>query len=166
MTEALPTPFDITEIPYVPWSPNTTVWLIFLALIGGALLYLWLRQGNARKKRRELDIVELTISDLSRSREELDGGHDRQILQRMSLVTKRLLAILEDPQLAGLTAHEALERALVKKSAPEVQQIASSLIVIEGLSYAPQADHELVLDSADQLISAVSLYKQFRSAIP
>ena len=136
MPQALPTPYDITEIPLIPWSPGTQEWLVLFALtvVGLLLTAVW----HAFKRGRGLrGIVPQLLREIERSSRQPTGAS----AERISRAARRVIEHSTRHALSGLSSHEI--RAYAEQCTNVDERTALTLIgELESRSYAPPTQRE------------------------
>ena len=130
MQEALPTPFDITPIPYVAWEPNAESWVIVAATFAVILAFLLARSLFWRGARERA--VRQLLRELARSQASGPGA----ACERYSRLARRILSFLVGIDLSGCSADE-LRRLASASGDQRESEVLELLARIEDCAYAP-----------------------------
>ncbi len=134
MPQPLPTPYDITNIPFVPWSPGTREWLLLLVATCGALVFLslWHLLRRGRRLRR---VVDRLLEEIERS------SHQNSVAstERISRAARRIIEHTTRHNLGGLSPEELA--AYANQCRDPEEGVALRLIAdLESHLYAPPSD--------------------------
>jgi len=130
MNEPIPTPFDITPIPYVAWEPSGYVFLLlFVALI---IVALGIVLRNRRPGSRHARVVRQLLRDLDRTEVSASGIE----CERFSRLARRILSFLVGMDLSGYSADELRDLAAATDDSQEAEAL-SLIASIEDYAYAP-----------------------------
>lgn len=131
MNEPIPTPFDITDIPYIAWEPGPLSWivlvsafLLFAVGIGAAALV-------ARRRSPERALAGL-LRQLADTRVHSPGLD----CERFSRLCRRILSYLVELDLSGCTAQELRNLANASEDSRESEML-TIIATIEECAYAP-----------------------------
>ena len=131
METPIPAPYDITDIPYIAWSPGLITWAIVISCLAIYAGSVWLR-GARGGKDRDLKVIEDLLKELSA----LHERRDPLTIERASRVARRLLSHLTGTDLIHLTAAELVE--LVSADAhSEISEIVRVVAALENAEYGP-----------------------------
>ena len=136
MITPIPTPFDITEIPVIPWIPGTSAWITLLlatiacVLVAKLILY--------RRSKTTLDGVAERL--LTEMQADFDSGRALSPA-RYARPARRILEHITKVPLTGLSAREICDLATGNSDALE-QMALRRLIAIESISYEPPSLHK------------------------
>lgn len=134
MQTPIPQPYDITEIPYMAWSPGLTTWGVVIAAI--AIYGLIVRQRIlTRGKRSENTVIEGLLKELSA----LTDQPGELPIERASRIARRLLSHLSGVDLIHLTSNELSDLALTSADS-EFSEIVGVVAALEDAEYEPPSD--------------------------
>jgi hypothetical protein len=148
MPDAIPTPFDIVEVPYVPWSPGLREWIaafvVFLVLFAATWIV------SRRKARSRSKIIWLLLQEIERAANK-GGAAD---IERLVHLSRRVLEHITGRDVSTLSPSE-LGRAAKEDGSQNVANALRELAALEGEMYAPpSAEHHESMRSAARRLSA------------
>lgn len=131
MTEAIPTPFDITPIPHIPWEPGAVSWVVAVMtlLLVSAAVALWGRYGRSSRNERALRRLLRELSALQASK----AGPE---CERFSRLARRIFSSLVGIDLAGCSPDELRRLAAATEDLEEAEALRL-IAQIEEFAYAP-----------------------------
>jgi hypothetical protein len=136
LPKPLPTPYDITDIPYVPWSPGTREWILLLLAACAALVLIsaWHLLRRGRKLSR---VVDRLLEEIERS------SHQTSVAstERISRAARRVIEHTTQHDLGGLSPDEISAYA-AKCADPEEVQALRLIADLESHLYAPPSAEE------------------------
>jgi hypothetical protein len=154
----LPTPYDITDIPYVPWSPSSHEWLLLLCATCMALVLVsawhFLRRG--RKLSR---VVNRLLEEIERSSYQTSIAST----ERISRAARRVIEHTTRHDLGGLSPDELAAYA-ARCSDPEEAQALRLIADLESHLYAPpsQEEKDRIREIARTLLPALTNLVELR----
>lgn len=132
MPPTSPTPFDITDIPYIAWVPSIYVWAgAFVITIAAALLGMALSRARSPGRKAGKLLAALLV-DLERS----SAGGTVADAQRALLLAKRIAAVTCEPVCAQMSPNELRQRAH-RSAGPAEQALFTALAHLEETLYQP-----------------------------
>lgn len=137
MSEPIPTPYDIIGIPYIPWEPSFSVWLVALLLFMAAATLLGVMAFFTARRPSERALNRL-LTQLAGSQVAAPGIE----CERFSRLCRRILSFLAEHDLTGCSAQELRSLASLSGDPREVEAL-QLVALIEDHSYAPAG---IVLD--------------------
>lgn len=150
MPPAIPTPFDISPIPVIPWSPGLENWVTTLILM--ALAYATILGYRRVTSSRSFAAATVLQAEL-RHIKPLDSHADQQ---RLIKLTQRALIFLANCDIRGLASEELLALSAQEDYA-SVRKLLAPLAALESYQYAPphiQGEPE-IREQARQLYAAL-----------
>jgi hypothetical protein len=161
MRHPLPTPYDITEIPNVPWDPGTHEWflLLVITLVAVALVWLWHLVRRGRKLNR---VVEQLLKEIERGSLHASTAS----AERISRAARRVVEHTTRHDLGGLSPDELSDYA-ASCSTDEERNALGLIAELESRLYAPPSEHkdEQTAEIARSLLPALrALTNQRRRA--
>ena len=137
MQTAIPTPYDITAIPFVAWAPGLSTWgifvLAFLIIATFVLFINWLKRG-----RSTYAIVAKLLQELTR----VSTISSIPQIERVSRLARRILSHLLEVDLSSLSTDELRQRAAVIEDML-ARDALTMIAQLKELSYAPQSSQTL-----------------------
>jgi hypothetical protein len=134
MPPAIPTPFDISPIPVIPWSPGIESWITTIILI--ALAYATILGYRRVLSSRRFVAATVLQTELSHI-QPLDNHADRQ---RLIKLTQRALIFLTSCDVRGLSSEELVALS-TQESDGSVRKLLALLAALENDQYAPPHSH-------------------------
>ncbi len=132
----LPTPYDLADIPYVPWSPGSREWILLLLATCGALVLVsaWHLLRRGRKLSR---VVDRLLEEIERS------SHQTSVAstERISRAARRVIEHTTRHDLGGLSPDEIAAYA-GKCPDPEESRALRLIADLESHLYAPPSAEE------------------------
>jgi hypothetical protein len=157
METPIPEPYDITDIPYIAWSPGLITWTIVIACLAFYSGIVWRRISRGGKD-NDIKVIEDLLKELSALRERRDS----LTIERTSRVARRLLSHLTGIDLIHLTATELAE-LVNTESHSEISEIVQVVAALEQTGYAPPSPERE--SSARSLIGRlITLTQAYREA--
>jgi uncharacterized membrane protein len=156
MPQSAPTPFDIVDIPHIPWQPGLKEWLILtLVFTLTVLVARWRTVRHHRRSRR--GIVNLLLSDIESAAR---AGTARDV-ERISHLARRIVEFVSGAELSTLSPRELTSLA-ERSHSPHLQKILTQLAALEELVYEPpSAEHnQTITASSVRLAAALKEYVQ------
>ena len=146
----IPTPYDITPIPVVPWSPGSTAWIVTLTVL--AALFLLLRGYQRFHAKRTFDAGEILLAELR----QINPERSLDERQRLIKLTQRALNFLRNCDVRGLSSEELLTLSTQEERASE-RNLLSLLAELENDQYAPpdSQGNAVTIEHAQRLYAAV-----------
>jgi hypothetical protein len=134
--KALPTPYDITDIPYVPWNPGGLEWILLLLVTCAALVLVcvWHLLRRGRKLTR---VVDRLLAEIERSSHQTSTAST----ERISRAARRVIEHTTRHDLGGLSPDEIAMYAS-KCSEPEESRALRLIADLESHLYAPPSAEE------------------------
>jgi hypothetical protein len=158
METPIPAPYDITEIPYMPWVPSPSVWAaiaVALALVAAAV---WRRQ-TPRARRGDTKIVDTLITELRAT----TTTSAEVNLERASRIARRLVSHISGRNVLELTGDE-LRASVSEGTPPTLKRIILAAASFEEIGYEPATSRRDA--AARQLASElVTLIDEYRSEV-
>lgn len=134
MPPAIPTPFDITDIPVIPWTPGLGSWLTALLLLGLAYaMILGYRRILAKQGFAAAAALEDELATIG-----ADENHTER--QRLIKLAQRALVFLQNCDVRGLSSEELITLSAVEGDA-QVRKLLTLLAALENDQYAPPKSH-------------------------
>ena len=124
-------PFDIVDLPHIPWQPGLREWL----LLGGLFLTITLivRFRTARHRRRSrAGVIKLLLADIESAAK---SGTSRDI-ERISHLARRIVEYVSGDELSTLSPRE-LTRLAERSRSLSLQRTLLELASLEELVYEP-----------------------------
>ena len=154
MSDPIPTPFDITDIPHIAWEPGREAWLLALGLFLFAFVALGIA-ALARSRHPSERSLERLLTQLQGSRVHAPGLE----CERFSRLCRRILSFLAELDLSGHTAQELRSLAGVSEDPHEAAAL-KVVALIEDYAYAPSGslpDRELsdLCENAKQVLASL-----------
>lgn len=134
MDAPIPQPYDITEIPYIAWSPGLSTWAAVLLGIAVYGLIVW-RKFSTQGKRSEHTVIEGLLAELSALAQQCG----ELPIERASRIARRLLSHLSGVDLIHLTSKELSDLVLTTTDS-EFSEIVAVVAALEDAEYAPPSD--------------------------
>lgn len=154
MPEAIPTPYDITDIPVVPWAPGSREWILVcgIALLGALIIFVTRRKNRSRKRTKVVDLFLQEVDHATR------GGAPAQ-LERLAHLSRRIVEYMSQREISTLSPSE-LEQASKESSSPSLAIVLRELAEFEVSMYErPSPEHhDKTATSAERLARAVRVY--------
>jgi hypothetical protein len=166
MSQPLTTPFDITEIPYMPWVPEPLVWagaaMIFLSLT--ALLLFLTRSKRTERKHGRLLLA--LLAELQSASAQNDSIHTERALR----IARRVTALLVEPMCTQMSPGE-LRLSGQRATEESAQVLLRSLADLEELLYQPLAPGATtritaLISTISQAATALSMKGQIKGERP
>lgn len=135
----IPTPFDLTALPPLPYQPQPSAWLmlILMGLLAGAIALLagrW-RPGKAAPP----DVTAQTIRRLgeleAQSTRNTDAG--RRAAAEASVIVRRLVSLVTDIKIESVTPAE-LEKLASSPNPGPIAAIIDELRELDAQRYSPE----------------------------
>jgi len=133
--------FDISTIPYFPYSPGLGEWLTLIALTLGILtaLFVWRRFNTPGRRRHKA--FELLMAEI----EALSERPSPPMLSRLSLLARRYLGLCLEKPLHSMTAHELDEIARPGNS-HVLNALLRFLVSLDSMRYMRAAEQQSAPD--------------------
>lgn len=131
MNEPIPTPFDITSIPYIAWEPGARDWMLAFSVFAAALVGIGLAALLLRLRSTDRALTRL-LKQLSESSVSAPGLE----CERFSRLCRRILSFLVGLDLSGCTAQELRGMAQATQDEREAEMLGI-VAAIEDWAYAP-----------------------------
>lgn len=153
----IPTPYDITDVPYIPWDPPLSFWIALVAAFLLALLYF---MGLTRSPKRAASNLEQTFLKHLRDIEaEATEGNIFLASTKLASLIRGYLSLIINPKIQSMTAREFLDLSC-KKEFLFLSPVAVALSELENSLYAKAPDCRIHFDRlvslANELIKSRS----------
>jgi hypothetical protein len=155
MQTPTPAPYDISEIPYMPWVPSPSVWAAIV--VGLALLALAVWRRNAPRARKgDLKIVDTLITELKAS----TTASAEVNLERASRIARRLVSYRSGRNVLELTGDE-LRASVSEETPPTLKRIILAAASVEEIGYEPASSRRdaAARELASQLVTLIDEYR-------
>lgn len=157
MPEAIPTPFDITDIPYMAWIPGSMAWLTALLMIATIALGAWLSQRRGPRQSKQGRLLASLLRDLQSLSDERGALYPDRALR----LATRMVCTLEGQSWAALSPEELRRRSSSYADTPH-KRIISCLADLHEILCQPETDGRmsridaLVRELADSLSTIIN----------
>jgi len=132
---ALPTPYDITPLPYYAYEPGLWEWLVFSAVVAAIFLCVVV-VARRSKQRRSIESFGFALSELMKLRGESGQCLEKNQLARLLLIVKRLAGSVIGMPIAQLAPAE-LQKFLEGALSPAVKELLTRVRELESFKYQP-----------------------------
>jgi hypothetical protein len=106
MPEAIPTPFDIVAIPFMPWIPGTTTWTAALGAVAALLFLAWIAQRPKSTQHQEGRLLSALLKDLQALSDQRGALYQDRVLH----LATRIVCTLKGHEWAALSSSELRQR--------------------------------------------------------
>lgn len=148
MSEPIPTPYDIADIPFFPSAPGVVAWVA--SFIAVALLWMFSRARTARSSTNLPQLREIILKEFDRygalSYEEMKGT-----LGPLSLLVRRYLAALSGYAFDASSPRE-IEAVLSDDKYLRFRKVGNHLLALEQLRFSGESSSPQELK---QLVSSL-----------
>lgn len=157
--EQLPKPYDITAIPYFPYTPGIWAWglLLLAALALFILLQLWIKRGS--KKRLQLNRFSWATSEINELLND-NPNLTTSSFEKAAIVIKRLIEANEGIAIATLSPSEL--KSLQDQFSSPVQDIIKLLIEWSEFKYCAK---ESPLPNRTNIEDALRLISEYEKKV-
>lgn len=131
MSEPIPTPYDIVDIPHIAWEPSVSDWLLAVGLLGMAALAIGVAAILTRRH-PSARALERLLSQLASSNISSPGVE----CERFSRLCRRIASSIAGVDLSGCTAQELRDLAAASAD-PQEADALQAIALIEDRAYAP-----------------------------
>jgi hypothetical protein len=127
----IPEPYDITEIPHIPWVPGLAAWVAITVALALVATMMW-RRNSPRATRGDLRVVDKLIADLKAT----TSARGEMSLERASRIARRLVSHISGQHVMELTGEE-LRATITEETPPLLKETIEAVASFEELGYAP-----------------------------
>ena len=153
------TPYDITSIPFFPYSPGLIAWAVFVVLALALLAGFRFAILSARKRGPARSSFDLAFSELKKlARLARASQNKKEILARASLIVKRLLSAMGGRDISHCTAAE-LEEYAKQLDSGALQEVLTSVYQIENSKYQPDDRDLRATELVNELLEKLHAYR-------
>ncbi len=152
MPDAIPTPFDITPIPHIPWQPGRLEWLFLLAGLALFALAAYYRL-RPRTEPMRVTIIDLLLKDI----EQTAKVRSPDAIQRISHLVRRVIEYLSSVEISSMSPGE-LEVLSRSATPPSLSESLRCLAALEASVYAPPSELQESDILATTLVRALKEY--------
>jgi hypothetical protein len=152
MPDAIPTPFDITAIPHIPWQPGRLEWMFLMAALALLALAAYYRNRPPAQPMR-VTIVDLLLKDIELAAK----MHSPDDIQRLSHLVRRVIEYLSNVEISSMSPGE-LESLSRSATPPSLSESLRCLAELEASVYAPPGEHQESGTYAATLVRALTEY--------
>lgn len=145
-----PTPFDIAQLPPVPWTPPTWLWLTLASLVCATGVCIFLHRKSSNRATSDISkAFRLAIEELNRL--EKVQPKSRAILSQCAKILRRVVTLhaQQSTEFTGLEMTSCELQELAAHSKADLAKLIDQLISIEEYIYMPELDLQFV----DQALS-------------
>lgn len=138
------TPYDIVDVPYIPWSPPGTTWLYLVALFLFTLFILYYL--NKKSLAHSADgVLSLLLNEIQSNVNSNTPGS----IQRQAHLVRRVVEHLARVEISSLSPEELL-RVADGITQQELVRVLKHLAELEALTYAPLVEgNSTIIDFAE-----------------
>lgn len=127
----IPEPYDITEIPHIPWVPGAIAWATITVVLTLVAAMLW-KGTSPRARKGDLKVVEQLIEELKST----TSAQGEMSLERASRIARRLVSHLSGQHVMELTGEE-LRQTITGGTPALLKETIEAVASFEELGYAP-----------------------------
>ncbi len=135
MPATLPTPYDITPLPFFAYEPGARDWLmvgVVTIVVLGVILFI------SRRSRRNstIEAISFALSELMALRRDGEKVLSKDRLARASLIVKRLASSLLGAPIAQFSPNE-LRRYVESDLSAGSKQLLERILALDAYKYQP-----------------------------
>ena len=148
----LQTPYDIVDVPYIPWSPPGTTWLFLAALFFLTLFIIYYTHKKSLAHSAD-GVLSLLLKEI-----ELNvGSNTPEKIQRQAHLVRRVVEHLSQVELSSLSPEELLHVA-DGVSQQELARVLKHLAELEGATYAPPVEGNPTMIDTSEVLRDLKAY--------